>query len=81
MCDLGQGTKNKKGEIIKEGLNLAHNWPTINRWIEQEGFPPGRMIGRNRVWLEDEVKDWIKSRSSAKTPLRGRAKELVREVA
>jgi predicted DNA-binding transcriptional regulator AlpA len=38
---------------------LVKTWTTLNRWIDQEGFPPGRLIGRNRVWTEAEVWAWI----------------------
>ena len=57
---------------------LARNWNTLNRWIKEEGFPPGRLIGRNRVWTEAEVMAWVESRPTGKAALRGRAKTLVR---
>jgi hypothetical protein len=57
-------------------LELCRTWTTLNRLIKEEGFPPGRLIGRERVWLEDEVFDWIKSRPTGKAPLRGNAKRL-----
>jgi predicted DNA-binding transcriptional regulator AlpA len=38
---------------------------TLKRWIEKDGFPPGRWLGPNtRVWLKSEVHDWIASRPS-----------------
>ena len=55
---------------------LARNWNTLNRWIKDHGFPPGRLIGRNRVWTEPEVLAWIESRPTGKARLRGRAKQL-----
>jgi predicted DNA-binding transcriptional regulator AlpA len=56
---------------------LVQTWTTLNRWIDELGFPPGRIIGRNRVWTEAEVSEWIEGRPSAKLPLKGRAKDLV----
>jgi len=56
---------------------LPASWTAINKLIKQQGFPPGRIVGRNRIWLEQEVDDWHLSRSTAKCKLRGRAKTLV----
>lgn len=55
---------------------LVTTWTTLNRWIVEDGFPPGRLIGRNRVWTEAEVSAWIESRPTGKATLRGRAKHL-----
>jgi hypothetical protein len=44
--------------------------------IEKEGFPAGVMVGRNRLWPEEQIDAWIASRPSAKSFLRGRAKQL-----
>lgn len=45
--------------------NIVRNFVTLGRWIEREGFPPGRLLGPNsRVWTEDEIEAWIKSRPS-----------------
>ena len=44
---------------------IVTNHVTLKRWIEGEGFPPGRMLGPNtRVWREDEIEAWIMSRPS-----------------
>jgi predicted DNA-binding transcriptional regulator AlpA len=41
----------------------VRNWPTLARWIEKEGFPPGRYLAANtRVWDEREVDTWWSSR-------------------
>jgi predicted DNA-binding transcriptional regulator AlpA len=53
---------------------VANNWPALNRRIANEGFPPGRLIGRKRLWTEAEVTAWIESRPVGKAPLRGWAK-------
>jgi predicted DNA-binding transcriptional regulator AlpA len=57
-------------------LGLANNWTTLNRRIANEGFPPGKLIGRRRVWTESSVVEWVESRPTAKAPLRGFAKRL-----
>lgn len=45
---------------------IVSNWNTLLRWIEHEGFPPGRMAAANtRIWLESEIEDWIASRPLA----------------
>ncbi len=36
---------------------------TLKRLIDSQGFPPGCLVTPNsRVWPENEVDDWIKSR-------------------
>jgi hypothetical protein len=57
-------------------LELVSTWTTLNRWIEQEGFPRGRLIGRDRVWTEDEVLGWVEAQPTDKATLRGRGKSL-----
>jgi predicted DNA-binding transcriptional regulator AlpA len=47
---------------------LVNNWVTLNRWIQEQGFPPGRLLGPNtRVWTEAEIEAWVASRPVAKT--------------
>ena len=29
---------------------IVKTWHTLNQWIDERGFPPGRMIGRFRTW-------------------------------
>ena len=42
---------------------IVGNHVTLKRWIEREGFPPGRMLGPNtRVWRESEIDAWLDSR-------------------
>ena len=39
---------------------IVGNHVTLKRWIEREGFPPGRMLGPNtRVWRESEIDAWL----------------------
>ncbi len=51
-------------DLEKNGI--VTNRQTLSNWIEQEGFPPGRLIGPNtRVWTLEEVSEWIASRPTA----------------
>jgi hypothetical protein len=60
--------------------NIVGNWTTLLRLIDDEGFPPGVMIGPNmRAWRLDDVEEWLASRPSARktmpegcVPTRGR---------
>jgi predicted DNA-binding transcriptional regulator AlpA len=37
------------------------------RLIDEEGFPPGAMLGRNtRAWALDEVEAWLAARPTAR---------------
>jgi predicted DNA-binding transcriptional regulator AlpA len=50
---------------------IVMNWPTLQRWIREEGFPPGRLLGKNtRAWTEQEIADWIESRPAERHPER-----------
>ena len=41
---------------------VVSNWVTLNNWIDEKGFPPGRLIGANtRVWDEAEVVAWLEA--------------------
>jgi hypothetical protein len=47
--------------------NVVQNWTTLLRLIDDEGFPPGVMIGPNtRAWRVDEVEQWLAARPSAR---------------
>ena len=51
---------------LKE-LGVVRNWPTLLRWIEKNGFPPGHYTGPNtRTWTEQEVDEYLASRPSAR---------------
>jgi hypothetical protein len=42
---------------------IVANWPTLNRWIATQGFPPGIKLGPNsRAWTEDEIDRWLTTR-------------------
>jgi predicted DNA-binding transcriptional regulator AlpA len=54
---------------------IVNSWALLRRWIDRDGFPPGRMLGPNtRAWTEVEVEAWIKSRPTAGPAPRGAAK-------
>ena len=55
---------------------IVKTWHSLNKWIDERGFPAGRMIGRHRTWTVGEVMDWIAAQPSCKTALRGVAKTL-----
>ena len=41
-------------------MKLVTNHVTLKRWIEQEGFPPGLMLGPNtRGWRKSDVEAWL----------------------
>lgn len=57
-------------------LDLVRNWTTLNNWIRDRGFPPGRMVGRCHMWTGKEVVAWIESQPTENpAPLRGVAKK------
>jgi Prophage CP4-57 regulatory protein (AlpA) len=60
------------------GANIVRNWPTLLRLIDEEGFPPGVMLGRNtRAWALDEVEAWLATRPTARKTVPGsKQKEL-----
>ena len=46
---------------------IVRNWPTLKRWIDQEGFPAGVMLGPNtRAWVESEVEEWLAGRPNGR---------------
>ena len=52
---------------------------TLDKWIREQGFPCGRIVGRNRVWLEAEVLAWIEARPSDRAPLKGAVADMTPE--
>jgi predicted DNA-binding transcriptional regulator AlpA len=54
--------------------NIVKSWTQLFRLIENQGFPPGRMLSPNvRAWTHQEVEDWLASRPverKAAIPLR-----------
>jgi predicted DNA-binding transcriptional regulator AlpA len=44
-------------------MGIVKNWMTLKRWIEKEGFPPGKKLAANtRVFPADEVTEWLATR-------------------
>jgi predicted DNA-binding transcriptional regulator AlpA len=49
--------------------NIVKGWTQLLRLIENDGFPPGRMLSRNvRAWTEQEIEDWIAARPTERKP-------------
>jgi predicted DNA-binding transcriptional regulator AlpA len=58
-----------------KAAKLIFSWATLMRLIDREGFPIGRMLGRNtRVWTIDEIESWLAARPTERkvTPRRRR---------
>jgi hypothetical protein len=46
---------------------IVENWPQLKRLVEQQDFPPGRLLGPNtRAWTEDEIDDWLDARPTTR---------------
>jgi predicted DNA-binding transcriptional regulator AlpA len=56
--------------------HIVENRMGLKRLVELHGFPPGRLLSaQKRVWLQEEVLEWIASRPVEHTlPLRGACK-------
>ena len=58
--------------VLLRFINLASfgitNWPSLKRRIEQDNFPPGRYVGRKRVWTLEEVQAWFDARPEGGRP-------------
>jgi predicted DNA-binding transcriptional regulator AlpA len=52
-------------------LGVVQTWTSLNKWIDEKGFPPGRIIGRFRTWTTAEVMAWIEAQPSTKAKRRG----------
>jgi predicted DNA-binding transcriptional regulator AlpA len=52
-------------------LGIVQTWTSLNLWIDEKGFPPGRIIGKFRTWTTAEVMRWIESQPSTKAVRRG----------
>jgi hypothetical protein len=61
----GLPTYVRYADLVAAGI--VANWTTLLRLIDDEGFPPGTMIGPNtRAWRVDEVEAWLASRPTAR---------------
>jgi hypothetical protein len=54
--------------------HIASSWTDLNGKIDNLGFPPGRLMGRRRVWTVQEVLAWLERQPSDRLPPRGIAK-------
>jgi predicted DNA-binding transcriptional regulator AlpA len=61
LKEVGQGETYLRFADLKL-MGIVNNWPTLARWIEKEGFPPGIKIGNTRLWALSEVNAWLQSR-------------------
>jgi hypothetical protein len=53
-----------------QARGIVDNFVTLTRWIQECGFPPGRLLGPNvRAWTEDEVAKWLESRPTDRSTL------------
>ena len=53
-------------DLKEYGVN---NWPTLGRWIREEGFPTGFYLAANtRAWSKEECDAWLASRPKADPP-------------
>jgi predicted DNA-binding transcriptional regulator AlpA len=47
---------------------IVDNRTTLQRWIQQQQFPPGRLLGPNvRAWSDREISVWLSSRPLRRT--------------
>jgi predicted DNA-binding transcriptional regulator AlpA len=54
-------------------LGIVSTWTSLNKWIDERGFPPRRIIGRFRTWTTAEVMAWIERQPTTKAKRRGAA--------
>ncbi len=44
---------------------IVNNRTTLSRWIRDNGFPPGILLGPNsRAWGDDLVEAWLAARAA-----------------
>ena len=54
-------------DLVEKGVVSSRM--TLKRMIDDQGFPPGRLVTPNaRAWTEAEVDEWIASRPIARKP-------------
>ena len=48
---------------------IVRNRTTLYRWIKEQNFPPGALIGANsRVWTEEEIEAWLAAKMRVSDP-------------
>ena len=61
---------------------IAKSWTQLGHLQKHHGFPEGRLLSPQiRAWTEEEVAAWLKTRPTAKAPLRGAALAVSPELA
>ena len=49
-----------------KAAGIVQNWQGIKRLVEEQGFPPGVMLGPNtRAWIVGDVRGWLATRPLA----------------
>ena len=46
---------------------IVNNWTSLTRYQKRYGFPMGRVLGRSRVWTEDQIAAWLETLPSVST--------------
>ena len=50
-------------DLVERGI--VRNRVTLGRWIKNNGFPTGFLLGPNsRAWPEDSVNAWLEERAA-----------------
>jgi hypothetical protein len=61
---------------------IVASWPQLLNLQRKAGFPSGRMLSAQvRAWTEEEIAEWLNSRPTEKTPVRGIAAVAVAKAA
>lgn len=66
-----------------EARGIVKSRVQLGNLIRNEGFPPGRLIGKNsRAWTPEEISDWWESRPTVhRLTIEPRRQKYVPEVA
>ena len=55
---------------------IVQSRTTLNKMIDERGFPPGRIVANRRIWTSVEILDWLHAQPSEKLALKGYAKDV-----
>ena len=65
-----------------QARGIVNSYPQLKHLQEEQGFPTGRMLSPQvRAWTEQEIADWLDTRPTGKSPLRGIAKVALEKAA
>lgn len=54
-------------DLVKAGI--VNNRTTLARWVRDNGFPAGVLLGPNtRAWPTDAVDAWLEARAAEREP-------------